>query len=114
MHDILCGLGGCLQALGFFGGIALIIRASAKAKMERMKAERQMWQPVAAPSGDVAAELRALAQQVRQMQDTGHQFDLSFDAALSRLEERVSRIESRTAAPSVAAQAEGPQHVGLR
>ena len=66
MHDILCGLGGCLQALGFFGGIALIIRASAKAKMERMKAERQMWQPVAAPSGDVAAELRALAQQVRQ------------------------------------------------
>ena len=30
------------------------------------------------------------------MQNTGHQFDLSFDAALNRLEGRVDRIETRS------------------
>ena len=30
--------------LGFFGGISLIILAKSKARVEQIKAERQMWQ----------------------------------------------------------------------
>jgi hypothetical protein len=43
--------------------------------------------------GSVLAEVQALRRQMEQMQSTGHQFDLSFDAALTRLEERVHRVE---------------------
>lgn len=114
--ELLHGLSECLQALGFFGGIGLIILASNKAKIDKIKAERQAWQQSAAPQGDaVAAELRALKQQVGEMQSTSHQFDLSFDAALSRLEERVSRVETKTAVISATPpQTEEAQHVGLR
>ena len=41
----------------------------------------------------VLAEVQALRRQMEQMQSTCHQFDLSFDAALTRLEERVHRVE---------------------
>ena len=50
------------------------------------------------PNDSVLEEVRALRRQVEQMQSTCHQFDLSFDAALSRLEERVHRVESKLSA----------------
>ena len=84
---------------GLFGGISLIIWTSTKAKIERIKAERQVWQtPMMPNESAVMAELKALKQQVSDMQSTSHQFDLSFDAALNRLEGRVDRLETKSAA----------------
>lgn len=62
-------------------------------------------QGYAAPStaDSVLSELRALRLQMEQMQSTCHQFDLSFDAALTRLEERVHRVEIKQAATVAAA-----------
>jgi hypothetical protein len=41
------------------------------------------------------AELRALKQQMTELRDTTTRYDLSFDAALQRLESRMANIEQR-------------------
>lgn len=114
--EILHALGELVECLGFFGGIGLIILAGNKAKIDKMRAEREIMQQSFAPRGEGAsAELQALKQQISQMQNTSHEFDLSFDAALSRLEERVGRVETKVAAvPTAAPQTEEVQRVGLR
>lgn len=90
-----------LEPLAFFGGIAMIVWASAKAKLEHRKLDMRLGQPQetrgSLAEDKVLAELKAMQQQMAEMQSTGHQFDISFDAALSRLEERVSRVETRAA-----------------
>ncbi|MGI4789375.1 MAG: hypothetical protein ACRYFS_11070, partial [Janthinobacterium lividum] len=84
-----------LGFVGFFGAFSLVILANSKAKIDRMKTERQMWQqPAQQNDTAVLAELKAMKQQISEMQSIGHQFDISFDAALNRLEERVSRVET--------------------
>lgn len=97
------GLEAATILLSIFGGISLVIWTSMKAKVARIKAEIEAQQQVtrprqnAAPVNDaVLTELKALQQQVSQMQSTGHQFDIAFDAALSRLEGRVERLETKT------------------
>lgn len=114
--ELLHGIGELVQMFGFFGGIGLIILASNKAKIDKMRAEREIMQQSLAPhGGSTSAELQALKEQVSEMQNTGHQFDISFDAALSRLEERLSRVETKVAAaPVTASQPEEVQHIGLR
>ena len=88
-----------LECLGFFGGISLLVLASSKAKIDKMKAERQLWQQPAQYSDTaVLTELKTMQQHMAEMQSTSHQFDLSFDAALNRLEERVNRLETKSAA----------------
>ena len=112
-------IGEVLQPLAIFGGIAMVILASAKAKLEHRKLDMMRGQSsilsAAAPQNDaVLAELQALKRQIGEMQSTGHQFDISFDAALSRLEERVSRVETKTATPApTLSQTEETQRVGL-
>ena len=100
--------------IGFFGGISAVILASSKARIDKMRAERQLWQQPASSSDSVVlAELKAMRQQIEEMQSTSHQFDLSFDAALNRLEERVSRVETKTAViPAVSVPVEQLQHIG--
>ena len=113
-HNDLTGL---FATLGTFGGVSLIIWTSMQAKIARIKAEAQVRRQSTAPTedGTALAELKALRQQMEQMQSTSHGFDLSFDAALSRLEERVSRVETRGNAASAAApQPEEVQRIGLR
>ena len=114
------GIGDAAQALcvlgGSFGGVSLVIWTSTQAKIARIKAEAEANRIMAAPmpTDTVLAELKAMRQQIEQMQSTSHQFDLSFDAALSRLEERVSRVETRGAALAAIPQPEEVQRVGLR
>jgi hypothetical protein len=86
--------------LGSFGGVSLIIWTSVQAKIARIKAEAEAHQVTAAPmpSDTVLAELKAMRQQMDQMQSTSHEFDISFDGALSRLEGRVGRLETKSAA----------------
>ena len=100
-----------LIVLGSFGGIALIIRTSIQGKVARIKAEAEARRITSTPlpEGNVAAELKALRQQIAEMQSTGHQFDISFDAALERLESRVSRIETKSAVTTSTATAEPGQ-----
>lgn len=43
----------------------------------------------------VMAELRDMKRQVAELRDTSTQYDMSFDAALQRMESRMVHIESR-------------------
>lgn len=43
--------------------------------------------------GGVRAELDAVRQELRMLRDTSTQYDLSFDAALQRMEQRVAGVE---------------------
>ena len=112
--ELLHGISEFLQAIGVFGGIGLIILASNKAKIDKMRAEREILQQSFAPrSESTPSELQALKQQLNEMQNTSHQFDLSFDAALNRLEDRMSRVETKVAAvPNAAPQTEEVQPLG--
>jgi len=91
-----------IQPLFIFGGIAMVIWASAKAKLEHRKLDMIRGQPVetrpaAASEDKILAEMRAMRQQMEQMQSTSHSFDLSFDEALNRLEGRINRLETKSA-----------------
>ena len=46
--------------------------------------------------------MKAMRQQMEQMQSTSHQFDISFDEALNRLEGRINRLETKSAVTSTA------------
>ena len=93
-------LTGAWVTFGMFGGTALIIWTSVQAKIARIKAEAQVRREMTAPTEETAvlAELKALKHQVEQMQSTSHQFDISFDEALGRLDGRVGRLETKSAA----------------
>ena len=96
-----------MQPLAVFGGIAMVIWASAKAKLEHRRLDMMRGQPLetrpAAVSEDkILAEMKAMRQQIEQMQSTGHQFDLSFDEALNRLEGRINRLETKSAVSTTA------------
>ena len=102
--------------IGFFGGISAVILASSKARIDKMRAERQIWQQPATSDPALLEEMKAMRQQMGEMQSTSHQFDLSFDAALNRLEERVSRVETKTTetrTPAVVHRDEPLQRNGL-
>lgn len=43
----------------------------------------------------VLAEMQALKQQMAEMRDTTTRYDMSFDAALQRIESRVGHVEGR-------------------
>jgi hypothetical protein len=91
-----------LATLSGFGGVALIIWTSIRGKIALIKAKTEAHQMAASPQHNtsVIAELQALRQQIAEMQSTSHQFDISFDAALGRLEGRVNRLETKSAATS--------------
>ncbi len=91
-------LGAATATLSLFGGISLLVWASTKAKIARIRAERENAPAGTLPQDEaILAELRAMKQQMAEMHSTSHQFDLSFDDALNRLESRVSRIETKAA-----------------
>ncbi len=87
--------------LSSLGGVAAIIGAAGWAKAERIRAERMGRAEVASDTAQASAvltELKALKQQMAEMHSTSHQFDISFDEALSRMEGRVGRMETKSAA----------------
>lgn len=73
---------------GFSGFKAML---SHRLKMAEIKVR-------ATQSNDAAAlaALEQLREEVRQLRDTAMRYDMSFDAALTRMEERVDRIETRS------------------
>ena len=55
---------------------------------------------------NMAAELRSIKDQLVDLRDTTTRFDMSFDAALQRLETRLTSVETRTSSMSVPAVAD--------
>ena len=95
--------------LSSLGGVAAIIGAAGWAKAENIRAERRgRAEPTADTAQDsaVLSELKAMKQQMAEMHSTSHQFDLSFDEALNRMEGRVSRLETKSAASATHTPAE--------
>jgi len=87
--------------LSSLGGVAGIIAAAGWAKAEHIRAERRGEAESAsdtAQNSAVLAELKALKQQMAEMHSTSHQFDISFDEALNRMDGRVGRLETKSAA----------------
>jgi hypothetical protein len=79
--------------LGIGSGIVKSILASQERRLEiRMNAQQGQ-------SEQVAQQLQALRAEVATLRDTSHQFDVSFDEAITRLEQRVGRVETKTAPP---------------
>ena len=101
-----------LNPLAVFGGIALVIWASAKAKLEHRKLDMQRGQPLetrpAANEDKILTEMKAMRQQMEQMQSTNHQFDISFDEALNRLEGRINRLETKSAVSTTTTSTDAP------
>ena len=84
-----------VTVLLLFGGLPLTAMwTSHRQKMRKL--ELQM-----GGKGDdsVRAAMETLRQEVRALRDLTTQYDISFDAALHRLEERVENVELRSLSP---------------
>ena len=115
IHFVLQPLAVLFGAAGVLGGVAGIIGAAGWARAECIRAEGKRRSASDASQEAILAEIQALRQQIQEMQSTGHQFDLSFDEALTRLEQRVGGLERKAAAPVVMSQPEAShQGVGRR
>lgn len=97
--------GAAIAMVGLFGGTSLVIWTTVQAKIARIKAEAQVRQMTATslPDSGLVAELKAMRQQMEQISSTSHQFDISFDEALNRMESRVNRLETKAAAATIPA-----------
>ena len=86
--------------LSSLGGVAGIIAASGWARAENIRAERMRQAESDSDTGQdstVLVEMKAMRQQMEQMHSTSHQFDISFDEALNRMDGRVGRLETKSA-----------------
>jgi hypothetical protein len=72
---------------------ALAIFLSHQRELAKIKAQTQN-----NVSESVRAELDEMRRQMTDLRDTTTKFDISFDAAISRLEDRVDRVEAGQAA----------------
>ncbi len=97
------GIDAVFIILSAFGGVAGIIAAAGWTKAEQIRAGRLGGKASSeAQDSAVLAELKALKQQMAEMHSTSHQFDISFDETLNRLESRVNRLETKNAvAPTI-------------
>ena len=93
MHDLVP----IIAILSVFGIPISAIWLSHAQKMAKIKAERGTNLPP-----NVVAELTALREEVAHLRETTTRFDMSFDAALTRLEERVDTVEIKQTGPVTA------------
>lgn len=66
------------------------IVTSHQRELAKIKAQKSAQVPA-----NVEAELQALRNEVAALRDTTTRFDMSFDAAITQLENRVDRVETR-------------------
>ena len=79
--------------LGILPAMLLALPFYALWTHHRRKMEELRLQQKGNVSEPVRAELNALREEVKQLRDTSMQYDISFDSALQRVEQRVSNIE---------------------
>jgi hypothetical protein len=71
-----------------FGSIFGMVAMRQRNKLEEMRLLRGQ-----GAQGESISEIRKLQEQIHELRDTTTRYDMSFDAALQRLEARVSHIE---------------------
>ena len=83
--------------LVIFVGIISIIGVTSwhKQELEKIRVRKQGEGSKVQMSDELRAELSALKEQVLALRDTTTKFDLSFDAILDGVEERLKRVEER-------------------
>ena len=98
--------------LGVGGNIVQSILKSQERRMEMRLRVQQ------GESGDVTRQIEALRAEIARLRDTSTQFDMSLEHSVERLEDRVGRIETKTAPaairPAAASPPEESQPIGLR
>lgn len=87
-----------IAAIGILAGVAITLGVPAiiaghLRKMAEIKLRTQQTHQQADQNQTV--ELRELKKQVAELRDTTTQYDMSFDAALQRMESRVASVEQR-------------------
>ena len=79
-----------LIPIAFFAFIYGIVRMKHQQRLEEMKVLRGQ-----GAGNDAVNEIRLLQQQIHELRDTTTRYDMSFDAALQRLESRVGHLEAQ-------------------
>ena len=79
-----------LVPLGLFGTIIAIVSMKHKQRIEELKVIRGQ-----GAGGNVESEMRKLQEQIHDLRDTTTRYDMSFDAALQRLESRMGHLEAQ-------------------
>lgn len=82
-------LAAVIVPLSFFGSILTWVWMRQHHRIEELKVIRGQ----GAGGADLANEIRQIQQQLHELRDTTTRYDMSFDAALQRLESRVSHLE---------------------
>jgi hypothetical protein len=79
-----------ISSVGLFGGVGFALWSRHERRMTELRLTHQH-------QGDanLRATVEALQQEVRALRETSTQYDLSFDAALQRMESRVEGLERR-------------------
>ena len=73
-------------------------------KMEELKVQRAYLH-----SQDIQAQFDAIRAEIRDLRDTSMQYDLSFDAAMHRVENRLEHLERKSIAQNTNYASETPQ-----
>ena len=79
-----------LIPIAFFVFIYALVRMKHHQRLEEMKVLRGQ-----GVGSDAVNEIRQLQQQIHELRDTTTRYDMSFDAALQRLESRVGHLEAQ-------------------
>lgn len=96
LDNLFEGISGIIAVSGLFGWIPVMVWWKHRIRLEEIRTQRG-----AGVSEEAIAALRDVQRELRDLRETTTKFDLSFDAGLDRLEERVGRIEGRAMATPV-------------
>ena len=88
--------------LGIGSGIVQLVLKSSERRMElRLKAQKGQ-------NADIVKQIEALRAEIAALRDTTTQYDMTNDHVVQRLEERLSRIEIKTASQTARPASEEP------
>lgn len=83
---------GLVAMLGMFGWIPIAVYFKHKIYLEQLQHQNRL------SSDQVVQSLNELRREVQEIRDTTTKFDMSFDAALTQMEERMDALDARTPA----------------
>jgi ubiquinone biosynthesis protein UbiJ len=110
MEQLLHSLTGLAFVVFIFGGGVISRALKTWERRMELQAERQQGQ-----SDAITQQLQALRAEVAALRDTSTQFDMSLENSVQRLEQRVERLEIKSAARNAATVGEETsQPIGTR
>ena len=99
---------GIIAVTLIFGIPVIAILTNHVRKMEEIRSQRGQ-----SADANVVGEIRALKEQFNELRDTTTKYDMSFDAALQRIENRVNHLEGRVSRVEQQASGQVTQSSGL-